>query len=133
MLVQTGAGKSNLFDVLHLLTRLVDTDLRSAFQELRGDAIELFTTSPDGHAVNTITIAVEMLVDRKIQDSWGAQAEIKHTRMRYDLEITRRIDEQGLERLSVTDESLKAILHSLLFTCSFRWNATHVGTGNFEK
>lgn len=31
-----GAGKSNLFDVLHLLTQLVDVDLRSAFQEMRG-------------------------------------------------------------------------------------------------
>jgi AAA15 family ATPase/GTPase len=38
-----GSGKSNLFDALHLLSRLADTDLLSAFQELRGDAGELFT------------------------------------------------------------------------------------------
>ena len=104
-----GAGKSNLFDALHLLARLVETDLRSAFQELRGNAVELFATSPDGHSVNKMVLAVEMLVDRNIQDSWGAQAELKYTRMRYDLEILRRIDEQGLERLYVTREVLKAI------------------------
>ncbi len=104
-----GAGKSNLFDALHLLSRLVDTDLRSAFQELRGDAIELFTTFPNGRSVDKITMAAEILVDRNIQDSWGAQAELKYTRMRYELEVSRRVDEQELERLYVTHESLRAI------------------------
>jgi predicted ATPase len=104
-----GAGKSNLFDALHLLSRLVETDLRSAFQELRGDAIELFTTIPNGKPVNKMSLAVEMLVDRSIQDSWGANAELKYTRMRYELEILRRSDEQGLERLYVSRESLKSI------------------------
>lgn len=55
-----GAGKSNLFDALHLLTLLASTDLRSAFQELRGNAVELFTTFPDGHSVNKMTLAVEV-------------------------------------------------------------------------
>ena len=104
-----GAGKSNLFDALHLLSRLVDTDLRSAFQELRGDAIEVFTTIPHQKPVNKMRLAVEMLVDRSIQDSWGARANLKYTRMRYELEILRRNDEQGLERLYVSRESLKAI------------------------
>lgn len=107
-----GAGKSNLFDALHLLTRLVDTDLRSAFQELRGNAAELFSTFSNGHSVNRMRLAVEMLVDRSIQDSWGAKAELKYTRMRYELEISRRTDEQELERLYVTRESLKAIPRS---------------------
>src|SRR5437879_10209294 len=74
-----GAGKSNLFDALHLLTRLVDTDLRSAFQELRGNAIELFTTFSNGQSMNKMRMAVEMLVDRTVQDSWGARAELKYT------------------------------------------------------
>jgi len=104
-----GAGKSNLFDALHLLSRLADTDLRSAFQELRGDAIELFTTFPNGQSVNKMSLAVEMLVDCSIQDSWGTKAELKYTRMRYELELLRRNDEQGLERLYVLRESLKAI------------------------
>jgi predicted ATPase len=104
-----GAGKSNLFDALHLLSRLVDTDLRTAFQELRGDAIELFTTFPNGQSVNKMSLAVEMLVDRSIQDSWGTKAELKYIRMRYELALLRCNDEQGLERLYVLRESLKAI------------------------
>ncbi len=115
-----GAGKSNLFDALRLLSRLVDTDLRSAFQELRGDAIELFTTFPNGQSLNNMTLAVEMFVDRSIQDSWGAGADLKYTRMRYELEIARRSDEQGLERLYVVHESLKAIARS-----EDKWSKKH--------
>ena len=107
-----GAGKSNLFDALHLLSRLVDTDLRSAFQELRGDAMELFTAFSNGQIVNKMNLAVEMLVDRSIQDSWGAEAELKYARMRYELEIVRGRDEQGLERFYVSHESLNAIPRS---------------------
>lgn len=104
-----GAGKSNVFDVLHLLTRLVDVDLRSAFQEIRGEATELFTLFPDKHSANTITLAVEMLVNPSIKDSWGVQKALKYTRMRYELHIM-RVNEQNLERLYVTAESLKAIV-----------------------
>ncbi len=39
-----GAGKSNLFDALRLLSRLVDSDLRTAFQDLRGEARMLLET-----------------------------------------------------------------------------------------
>jgi hypothetical protein len=62
--------------------------------------------------VNKMSLAIEILVDRSIQDSWGAMADLKYTRMRYELEILRRNDEQGLERLYVSRESLKAIARS---------------------
>lgn len=104
-----GAGKSNLFDALRLLSRLADSDLRSAFQALRGEAGELFTALPDGQPTTQMRLAVEMLVERQVQDSWGAQADLKHTRLRYELKIARRADEQGLERLYVTHESLAPI------------------------
>ncbi|HEY1349860.1 MAG TPA: hypothetical protein VGF67_09570 [Ktedonobacteraceae bacterium] len=104
-----GAGKRNLFDVLHLLTRLVDTDLRAAFQEMRGEAAELFTLFPDRHSANKITLAVEMLVNDTLKDSWGREAKINYTRLRYELEIT-RVNHQSLGRLYVTNESLKAIV-----------------------
>jgi len=104
-----GAGKSNLFDALHILRLLAETDIRSAFQQLRGNAAELFTTFPNGHTVNPMTLAVEMIVNRTVQDNRGAQANVKYMRMRYDLEITRRTDDQGYEQLCVTRESLKAI------------------------
>jgi len=43
-----GSGKSNLFDALQLLSRLAEMDLISAFQDMRGDASELFTKIADG-------------------------------------------------------------------------------------
>ncbi len=103
-----GAGKSNLFDALHLLSRLVDTNLRSAFQELRGNAIELFTAFSNGDIGNKIKLAVEMLVDRFIEDDWGKKTELKYTRMRYELEIS-RTHGRGLERIYVSHEALKTI------------------------
>src|SRR5437879_12884079 len=60
-----GSGKSNLFDALKLLSRIADNDLNTAFQELRGEANELFTTLPGGRSVDRIRIAVELLVNRK--------------------------------------------------------------------
>jgi predicted ATPase len=107
-----GAGKSNLFDALHLLSQLADSDLRSAFQALRGEAGELFTTLPNGQTTNQMRLAVEILVERQVQDSWGAQADLKYPRMRYELEIARRTDEHGLERLYVTHEALDPISRS---------------------
>lgn len=117
-----GAGKSNLFDALRLLSRLADADLRSAFQGLRGEAGELFTILPEGQITDRMRLAVEMLVERQVQDSWGAQAGLKYTRMRYELEIARRPDEQGLERLYVIREALDPILRG-----SDAWFKRHVG------
>ena len=106
------SGKSNLFDALQLLASLANSDLRTAFQNLRGEADELFTILPSGESLNRIHLAVEMLVERKIQDSWGAQAELSYTRMRYELEISRRADVRGLERLYVEHEMLAPIARS---------------------
>ena len=117
-----GAGKSNLFDALRLLARLADADLRSAFQALRGEAGELFMTLPDGQPVDHMQLAVELLVERQVSDSWGAQAELKHPRLRYEVHIARRADEQGLERLYVTHESLAPIRRE-----SDAWIKRHVG------
>ncbi len=104
-----GSGKSNLFDALHLLSRLADTDLLSAFQELRGDAGELFTKLPGGGTSKRIRMAVEMLVDRKARDELGKEVELKYTRLRYELEVVLRSDEYGLERPYITNESLEII------------------------
>src|SRR5437660_11154888 len=57
-----GSGKSNLFDALHLLSRLADVDdLRLAFQapdnnpqKLRSDAHELFTALPNGQRTDRL-------------------------------------------------------------------------------
>ncbi len=106
-----GSGKSNLFDALILLSHLADNDLdlSTAFQGLRGDAGELFTTLPGGKSVDRIRIAVEMLVDRKVRDDLGKEKKLKYTRLRYELEITQGTDIPGLERLYVRHELLQAI------------------------
>ena len=105
-----GAGKSNLFDALQLLAQLAgEVDLRTAFQQLRGEAGELFTIKADGQRADRLCLAVEMLVAPTVQDSWGAQAALRYTRLRYELAISRRTDEQGLERLYVEHEALAPI------------------------
>src|SRR5229473_1027123 len=52
---------------------------------------------------------VVMLVDRKVQDDLGGQAELKYTRLRYELEITLQSDGHDPDRLHVAYESLKPI------------------------
>lgn len=104
-----GTGKSNLFDALRLLSHLADADLRTAFQSLRGEAGELFTVLPDGKPTNQMKLAVELFIDQHIKDSWGTEAELKYTRLRYELHVERRADQHGLERLSVSYESLKPL------------------------
>lgn len=106
-----GSGKSNLFDALQLLSRLADTDLRSAFQDMRGDADELFTLLPNGKRVDTIRIAVEMFVDRKVKDRWGKEAELQYRRLRYEIEILSPAggDQLTSDELLIAHEQLTAI------------------------
>lgn len=104
-----GAGKSNLFDALMLLSQLVDADLRTAFQNLRGNAGELFTILPKGDRESRIKLAVELLVEPRTRDSWGSEAQLKYTRMRYELTIVRQTDDNGLDRLYVEHEALNSI------------------------
>ncbi|MCA9962611.1 MAG: AAA family ATPase [Anaerolineales bacterium] len=105
-----GVGKSNLFDAMQLLSRLAsDNNLLSAFRGLRGEADELFTTHDSLSSAYKMRLAAEIFVERYIKDSWGAEAALKYTRLRYELEIERRKDPQGLERLYVTHESLTSI------------------------
>lgn len=103
-----GAGKSNLFDALQLLTRLTNFHLRTALLQhpLRGEAGELFTAFPNGRSADRMRFGVEMFVTPQIQDSWGKESELEYTRLRYELEIARRTDSRGIERLYVVKESL---------------------------
>src|SRR5881398_1496390 len=82
-----GAGKSNLFDALQLLSRLAKMDVLSAFQGSRGEDDELFTVLSEGKTVDRMRLAVEMLVDRKVQDDLGGKGELNYTRLRYELEV----------------------------------------------
>src|SRR5438309_3963521 len=116
-----GSGKSNLFDALRLLSRLAKMDVLSAFQGSRGEDDELFTVLSEGKTVDRMRIAVELLVDRKVQDDLatallspvssideisvdrkvqddlGGKGELKYTRLRYEVEVVLRTDQYGLE------------------------------------
>ncbi|RKZ79551.1 MAG: ATPase [Candidatus Parabeggiatoa sp. nov. 1] len=102
------SGKSNLFDALKLLGRLAETDnLKKAFKEQRGEFIELFTQYGENHYATEIEFAVEMFVNRNVKDSWGNEAKLKYTRLRYELKIKRFTNSLGLEELAVTYEHLE--------------------------
>ena len=103
------AGKSNLFDAIQLLSRLSQINIRMAFENLRGDAHELFSQHLDGNSEDEMRFSVELLLDRHVRDAWGGEAELKYTRLRYSLHIQRRPDGRGVERLYVSKEELTPI------------------------
>jgi len=105
------SGKSNLFDALNLLSNLSKTDLRTAFanKQLRGEVSELFTKYTDDISATEMRFVVEMLVPRKIRDNWGGIADVKTPRMRYELVIGKRQNDQGFEELTVVHEQLARI------------------------
>ena len=106
------SGKSNLFDAIRLLSRLADTDLRTAVTDLRGEPHELFRRHPDGALGETMSFAVEVLLAPEVRDQWGATVKLKHTRVRYEVHIERRRDTRGIERLITTREEAAPILAS---------------------
>lgn len=104
------AGKSNLFDALLLLSKLAEKDLRSAFQEVRGEAGELFTVLPNENKAKTMKFAVELLLEPKVRDQWGQEGDIYHPRVRYELQISRITAEKGMDQLKIDYEQLTPIM-----------------------
>jgi predicted ATPase len=102
-------GKSNLFDALHLLSRLAEVDLYKAFQGLRGEPSEMFSISSDGETVDEMRFALEVLMDRVVRDPWGVEVNLTNSRIRYELTLARRSTSNGVERLFVTRESAQRI------------------------
>lgn len=107
------SGKSNFFDALRFLSRLASTDISEALRQARGDPSELFRREPDGSVAPRITFAVEVLLDSEIEDAFGQTRSLNHTRVRYEVEIERRVDEHGgPERLYVRREHAAPIKRS---------------------
>lgn len=106
------SGKSNLFDALQLLSRMAEYDnLKKAFNEQRGDFIELFTQYGDGQYATEMSFEIEMLVNRSVKDAWGNDAILKYTRLKYWLKIKRFSNTTGIEDLIVTYEQLEKLDH----------------------
>lgn len=106
------SGKSNLFDALTLLSRLAESDnLKRAFNEQRGEFIELFTQYGDDKFASEMEFVVEMLVNKNIKDAWGNEGKLKYTRLRYELSIKRITNSSGIEDLLVSKENLIKLNH----------------------
>jgi len=106
------AGKSNLFDAIRLLSRLAETDLRSAFTALRGEPHELFRRDHVSEYAGQMKLAVDVLLEPTVSDPWGQVQALSHTRFRYELSIERRTDGKGLERLYVVHEAASPLRKS---------------------
>ncbi len=103
------SGKSNLFDALQLLSLLAETDLKTAFSTQRGNPSELFTQYGENWYASEMDFTVEMLVNRKVRDNWGGEAELNNTRLRYRLIIVRKPNDLGIDDLAVKYEHLEKI------------------------
>ena len=103
------SGKSNLFDALQLLSRLAETDLKTAFSQQRGNPSELFTQYGENWYASEMEFVVEMLVNRRVRDNWGGEAELNNTRLRYELTIARTPNDLGIDDLTVKHEHLEKI------------------------
>jgi predicted ATPase len=92
-----GAGKSNLFDAVHLLSDLASHSLVDAAQSVRaagrraGDVDSLFFRT-GGDAVSAMSFAVEMIVPGEAVDDLGQTAAPSITFVDYRLELARRRD-----------------------------------------
>jgi predicted ATPase len=120
-----GAGKSNLFDAIGLLSDLAKMSIREAFSKQRGAALELFTRYDKDQSATEMEFAVEILLDKTIRDPWGSEAKLEFTRLRYELKIERKPDKNGIERLFLKYEALTPILSE-----NDQWYNTYVDPYN---
>lgn len=103
------AGKSNLFDVIQLLSNLATRDVTEAVKDLRGEPLELFRQTSAGRS-RQIKLAAEVLVDPLVRDPWGSEVRLTHTRMRYEVTLERRETRPGIERIQVAHEAVMPIM-----------------------
>ena len=88
------SGKSNLFDAIKFVSRLTQTDVREAMQELRGRPEELFRRTATERS-ERMAFAVEVLLEPHGTDPFGKSFELRTQRIRYELEIAIRTGAEG--------------------------------------
>ena len=109
VLGSNAAGKSNLFDVIQLLSQLAIRDVAEALKPMRGEPLELFRQTPSGQA-RQIRLAAEVLVDPAVRDPWGSEVKLTHTRLRYEVTLERREIRPGIERIQIAHEAVLPIM-----------------------
>ena len=108
VLGRNATGKSNLFDALLFLGRLADESLLEAVRHTRGSVVELFHRRADGTRADSMSFAVEVLLERSVTDAFGDTSRARHSRIRYEVAIELRPTPQG-ERPFVCHEAVTLI------------------------
>ena len=85
-----GVGKSNIFDAIQFLSLLTERTIDQAALQVRnsgedtGDIADLFFRGMD-EGEKRLEFAAEMIVDRKVVDDFGREAEAQSSFLRYQL------------------------------------------------
>ncbi len=106
------SGKSNLFDALQLLAALSETDVHTAFQDLRGEPEEFFRHTSEGQS-NVITIAAELFLRATGNDDFGKKFSVPSQRLRYEVELQIGYNDVGAPLgIFVTNEFCRSLKRS---------------------
>lgn len=106
-----GAGKSNLLDALHLLSRLAQTSVTDALKAGRGAIRDQFSRMQDG-AVDRICISTDLLLATRPEAEGYFTPANAHTRVRHTIEIDRTPQPSGVEELSIASERIEMLRRS---------------------
>ena len=85
-----GVGKSNIFDAIQFLSLLTERTINQAALQIRnsgedtGDIADLFFRGCD-EGDKRLEFAAEMIVDKKVADDFGREAEASSSFLRYEL------------------------------------------------
>ena len=89
------SGKSNLFDAIKFMAGVAQKDIRSAMQDIRGTPVELFRHVAPRRRRRSMKFAVEMLLQPQGVDAFGNAFELRAQRLRYEVEVAARVDEDN--------------------------------------
>lgn len=94
------SGKSNLFDAIRFISQLSSNDIFTSMQSLRGIPEELFRKTSSS-LFRSMSFAIEVVLPRFGEDSFGREYTIRAQRLRYELELQMVEDAVGLPRAVV--------------------------------
>jgi predicted ATPase len=103
-----GAGKSNLIDVLRLLSTLARTSVTDALKAGRGAVRDQFSRTQGG-AVDHIHISTDLLLGGSAADPALHAGGTVQTRVRHTIEIARTAQPSGVEDVSVERERIETL------------------------
>ncbi len=89
------SGKSNLFDAIKFVAGVAQQDIRSAMRDIRGTPVELFRSTAPCRRRKSMAFAIEMLLPPNGVDSFGTAFLLRSQRIRYEVEVAARVDEDN--------------------------------------